>query len=165
MAIAKNWISLVAALTLAMPAAHARAETTGSMLEEQYKSRISEFYYSRTGTEILKPVQIMGQVGRPGLYHLPVNTSLLTLLTISGGTVQDADNAKMLVRTPQGVREENLYQMIKEGRDISLTGGEIIVVPQKTPWIQADVVNGVTVLTGIMTAILTGLLVSNELKK
>ncbi len=136
------------------------------LAEETYRTRISEYFYSKNGSEVLKSVQLMGEVAKPGLYHLPTNTNLTTLLSISGGAIKDADTTKVFVRDVAGnVKEENLYQMIKQGKDISLAGGEIVVIPPKTPFFSADAVNGVTILTGILTALFTGILVSEQLKK
>jgi hypothetical protein len=131
--------------------------------EDLYRSRISEYFYSRTGSEILKPVKILGYVNKPGLYHVPDGISLSTLLSISGGGQAEGDLEGIKVLKSSGTTlDYNLMEMMKGGKDIAIADGDTIFVPPRESMFGQPTVNAVVIVTGIFTAILTMQLIANQ---
>jgi len=142
---------------------NAWAQTSG--IEDTYMSRISEYFYNKTGREVLRPVQLLGGVAKPGLYHIPEGTSLTTLLAISGGTTPDAEVREITIRNSEGKKfYENLPKVAEGGTGTTLKGGEIIYIPRKEGWIDQPTAQTLTVLTSILSVFLTAYLVHDSTK-
>lgn len=134
--------------------------------DDVYMSRLSEYFYSKTGKEILVPVRVIGNIAKPGLYHIPADTSVVTLMAISGGPGKEADMTNVTITKESGDSQSpNIEKILKTGRDIKLTGGEIIYIPSKEPMISADAVNAISIASGVLGIILTALVLSGDLNK
>lgn len=143
------------------------AQSRGFAAGEQdiYYSRISEYFYNKTGREVLRPVQLLGGVAKPGLYHVPEGTSLTTLLAISGGPAQSADTDKIRIRKANGESMVgDLPQLLETKKEMTLSGGEIVFVPQKEGYFDQPTINTVNVISTIATVILTAILVHDTVK-
>jgi NADH:ubiquinone oxidoreductase subunit F (NADH-binding) len=138
----------------------ALAEALTPPSEDAYKSRLSEYFYSVTGREVLKPIKLLGSVSKPGLYHLPEGTSLTTLLSISGGFDKDADVKEMHVTKVNGtVQTKNFDELMKSNNDLKLQDGDVVYVPRSEGLFNQPTTNTITVLSSIVTVLLTGYLV------
>lgn len=128
--------------------------------EDAYRSRLSEYFFSVTGREVLKPVKLLGNVAKPGLYHLPEGTTLTTLLSISGGFDKNADIHELQLTKSNGTTQtKNLDEILKSSTDIKLQEGDMVYVPQEQGLFSQPTTNTITVLTSIVTVLLTGYLV------
>ncbi len=155
-ALKKTLIYMLVLLT----AQGAFAQTRSAVSDLSARS-IAEYFYSRTGNEILTPIRILGGVQLPGIYHVPRETELATLIALSGGALNDADITKMKY-TPRGqkTQEINLYDYIGKGQDIKLSGGEILYVPKKEGWISNEAATTLTILLSVISVGLTAYVVS-----
>ncbi len=132
---------------------------------DKYRSRISEYFYSPTGIEILQPVKILGSVAKPGLYHLPNKTSITTLLSITGGTIKNANTKKIYITSLNGEKKElSLHDLMTTQNDVILKTGDIIYIPEKEHYFDQSTVNATTTITGIISLVLTAILVNEQLK-
>jgi polysaccharide biosynthesis/export protein len=81
-------------------------------------------------------ITIEGAVGRPGIYPITGNLTMLLALALAGGGAQYANlDEIMLYRTnPDGVREKSMHNLDKirsgEAPDVALLSEDIIVVPR-----------------------------------
>ncbi len=66
------------------------------------------YVYIGEGDELLVNVQIWGQVKNPGLYSLPEESNIVTLVSLAGGPTENADLSKIKV-TRKGVKKDSLY--------------------------------------------------------
>ncbi len=92
----------------------------------------SAYLYSGTltGTEQLKIyTYIWGQVQKPGLYIVPDNTDLLTLISLAGGPTEDAKLTKIRIIRPSEPDQKVIYVDVKEYIE---TGNERLI-PQLQP--------------------------------
>ncbi|PKN79682.1 MAG: hypothetical protein CVU48_04590 [Candidatus Cloacimonetes bacterium HGW-Cloacimonetes-1] len=90
-------------------------------------SNISAYSFDgvRSGVEKLKiNVYIWGQVYKPGLYVVPDDTDLLTLISLAGGPREDAKLSKVRIIRPTNIGERVLYINLK---DYMETGDEKII--------------------------------------
>jgi hypothetical protein len=137
------------------------AQTTpGGNSEDVFYSRISEYFYNRSGRDVLSPVKLLGSVSKPGLYHIPDNTNLSTLLSISGGTTPDANTEGIIVRRADGTKiEKDLFKVVS-GDEVKLAAGDMVYVPPKEGMFDAPSTNTIMVLTAVVSVVLTGILVN-----
>ena len=132
--------------------------------DETYKSRLSEYFFNRAQADILIPVKIVSGVQKPGLYHVPKGTSLTTVLSISGGLVRGTDSSGIQITDAQGkMSQKDFEKILRTGKDYSLAGNEIIFIPEKKYFFDQQTVNTFAVITGLVSVVLTGLIVADQL--
>jgi len=83
------------------------------------------------------PVYVMGKVARPGLYNIRKSSAtVLSAITLAGGTLDDAALSKVTVTHLTGESETvSLLQVTLEGKEktqVALKSGDLIVVPDST---------------------------------
>lgn len=129
----------------------------------------SEFVFESYPNEPLIPVRLLGAVKNAGLYHIPKNMKLTTLLSLAGGTDSEADLGKIVVGNdlagaPNNV-VLNLEDMIETGRnnDYSLNAHDIVLVKNKTPLISNDSFRIISIVSIVLTSILTGVLIKDRI--
>lgn len=78
-----------------------------------------------------RPVQVLGAVARPGVYHLRAQSSLLGLLTEAGGVLEGAATEVHLVRSGADARVLGLEALMAGGKSggIGLQRGDTLFVP------------------------------------
>jgi len=100
------------------------AQTTGG-----YQSANNASAYSYTGTmsgqEKLKIyTHIWGQVSKPGLYIVPDDTDLMTLLSLAGGPKEDAKLTRVRIIRPTSSGNKIIWVNLKQYMD---TGDEKLI--------------------------------------
>ena len=55
----------------------------------------SEYVFESYPNQDLIPIRLIGAIKNAGLYHIPANMKLITLLALAGGTSNDADLKKI----------------------------------------------------------------------
>jgi competence protein ComEA len=147
----------------------ARAAEPG-YFEVKEPERASEFIYRSAPKESLIGVQLIGAIHKPGLYYVPLNTDILKLITLAGGT-DDADLKNIVVRkvdpAQPGVYELDLNKLMKspaEAKAFKLAQDDFIYIPKKEPWISNDVSRTITLVSLIATIVLTTVLIDKNSK-
>lgn len=140
----------------------------GSYLEIKEPQRAAEYIYRSAPKESLIGVQLIGAVQKPGLYYVPLNTDILKLITLAGGT-DDADLANIIVRkidpTQPGVYELDVKKLMKssaETKSFKLAQDDFIYIPKKEPWISNDVSRTITLVSLITSIVLTAVLIEKN---
>lgn len=140
----------------------------------------AEYIFRSSPKESLISVQLLGAVARPGIYYIPMNTDLLKLLTLAGGSSSNADMSEILVRKLepktwteienkavneyQGAFEVDAEKIIKYGgsRQLRLAQDDFVYVPPKTSWISGETSRTVTFVSVLLTIGLTAILIKNN---
>jgi hypothetical protein len=132
----------------------------------------SEYMFSNDPDEILVPIYLMGAVGKPGLYHVPAHTDLLTLLTLSGGTTNDAKSDQVFIRHQQGkktigVSEVNLDHLVSTSEIAAptLASNDFVYVPVKQPSVSNNTLLTVGLVATVISVLATGLVAYEVTKK
>ena len=150
-------LALITFYTQASPAQLTMGLVSTTPSETNYRSGISEYFYMRSGKDILKPVKLLGVVTKPGLYHLPANTSLTSLLALSGGALPDANTKKILISRKDGtVETRDLQLAIRYGQDPQLNEGDIVVVPKQEDFMSANTATTILVVASLLTVLISG---------
>ncbi|MBN21377.1 MAG: hypothetical protein CL678_08835 [Bdellovibrionaceae bacterium] len=114
----------------------------------------SEYYFRKNSGKILIPVRLIGAVSKPGIYHLPENTNLTTLLSLSGGPVSNAELDEIKIkRSGTEIKNVDLEEILMTQENIPLKNGDTVFIPYYRPTISSGTV---TVLTLIATFLSLG---------
>jgi hypothetical protein len=151
----------------------ARASLLSGFSQEVSKSLggagVSEFFYRSDSDDILVPVYLLGAVGKPGLYHVPVKSQLVTVLSIAGGLSPEADSDSVMLKDNRAGKT-TIFQMAdimqpQEGLGPTLLGNEVIFVEKSKPIVSNNTLLLLTVISTVAGITLSALVLKNELKK
>ncbi|KYG66111.1 hypothetical protein AZI86_03340 [Bdellovibrio bacteriovorus] len=161
----------------------AQAQDIGLLNDIKPPQQSAEYIYRSSPKESMINVQLLGAVGRPGIYYIPANTDLLKLITLAGGTTSGGDLGEILVRKMepktwanleskaineyQGAFEIDAEKLIKYGgaRNLKLQQDDFIYVPPRTSWVSNETARGITVVSMILSIALTAILIDNNSRK
>ncbi|HWU45038.1 MAG TPA: SLBB domain-containing protein, partial [Bdellovibrio sp.] len=140
--------------TTSLEAAH--AEEISLLNDIKPPQQASEYIFRSSPKESLISVQLLGAVNKPGIYYVPVNTDLLKLLTLAGGSSNGGDVSEVLVRKQEpkawgeveskavneykGAYEVDAEKVIKYGgaRQLKLAQDDFVYVPQKSTMVSGE---------------------------
>lgn len=136
----------------------------------QYKlTQPSEYIFQSYKDEELISIRLLGEVRNAGLYHVPKNLKLLTLLTLAGGTTNNADLSEVVIGNDlngvkdlsTGEKKESLVLDIEKTlannpkKDYSLQTNDIVLVKSKENLISNDTWRLLSVVSLLLTSVLT----------
>lgn len=140
----------------------------------------SEFLFQSYKNQELISIRLLGAVKKPGLYHVPKNVNLVTLLTLAGGPTQSADierikigndsraftGKKSIATFKQKDLTLNLNKAITAGTDprYKLESNDIVLVNQKEALISNSTFRLVSVISVVLSGILTALVIDDRLE-
>ncbi len=124
---------LACSLALLLPGSLLHAQTSESSVVVQ--APVFKFY-------------VWGQVQTPGAYRLSANPDIIELLSAGGGPTEKADlNRVMLVRGIDQRRQiVNLKRMLNNGQTVTLSPGDVVVIPEAFWYRFRDEITVVTTL-------------------
>ncbi len=106
------------------------SQSEGVQIGNYNPASIYQFSGTLSGTEQLKiRTYIWGQVRKPGLYIVPDNTDLLTLMSSAGGPTENAKLSKIRIIRSTETNEEIIWVDIKE----YLETGDTDIIPILMP--------------------------------
>lgn len=168
------WSSVVSATT-AKPLG-----VSGVLGDIQTPAQASEYMFRSSPKESLILVQLLGAVQKPGVYYVPMDTDLLRVLTLAGGSTNGGDISEVMVRKNEpkewaeiqskavdeyrGTYEVDLHELIKNGGagGLKMSHDDLIYVPPRESLVSPEVSKTITLLSVVMSIALTGLLISKH---
>lgn len=137
--------------------------------EDQPDRSASEYSLRNFPDEKLISVRLLGGVNRPGLYHIPVGTDLMTLISLSGGLTQDAKLDDILVKRPsrKSVLKVDLKEVVAspELPGPALEGQDVVLIRKDEPWVSSNTLASIGLVSSLVGVILSGVLVAQQFKK
>lgn len=161
----KRLTSVVVIMAFIITSIPQQAFAIRAMADDQYQSRISEYFYSPTGKEVLIPVQILGEIERPGLYHIPPETNLTTLVAIAGGTRTDANVKKVRLFRAGEAQKLNLDTIFEDQPNFNLRQQDTLYIPRKPELISQSTLTVILAISAIATTVLTFYWIRNETRR
>jgi len=137
----------------------------------------SEFIFESYPNQELIPIRLLGAIKNAGLYHIPAKMKLTTLLTLAGGTTNDADIENIIIGNDQqsihksdGIDKKtlsfNLEETLKDTKnDYTLVPNDIVLIKNKTPWISNDSFRVFSVISVVLTSMLTAIVIKDRYNK
>lgn len=122
------------------------------------------------GTVMMK-VNLLGGVNKPGVYNVPVNSELTSVLTYAGGPSKEAEVGEVFIRSKKGsdyeVKKVNLENFFKDSNEkpFRLKPDDYVYVKQGEELINNNVYRASMVISAIVGVVLTGLLIDRTLQK
>lgn len=119
-----------------------------------FSGGVSEYFYRRDRDDVLVPVYMLGEVTKPGIYHVPVKSDLVTLLSIAGGLSPTANHDGIHVRDarqPEAAKV-TMDDILKDSKAKPriLLGNEVIYVEKSEPWISNNTMLVIGFLSGLV---------------
>lgn len=138
----------------------------------------SEFIFESYPNQELIPIRLIGAIKNAGLYHIPANMKLTTLLALAGGTMPDADlekiiigNDQQMIRSQEGKETIsltlNLEETLRNGvkNDYTLVSNDIVLIKNKSPIVSNDAFRTISIVSVILTSILTAFVIKDRYNK
>lgn len=156
------------------------AEELNLLNDLKTPQQASEYIFRSSPKEALISVQLLGAVNKPGVYYVPVDTDLLKLLTLAGGSTSGGDVSEVVVRKQEpkswnnmqtkavseykGAYEVDAEKIIKYGgsTQLKLAQDDFVYVPQRSAWVTSETSRNVTIVSVAMGIVLTGLLIQKN---
>ena len=159
--LARAWISYFLIGSLSAQAAVPIPQFGGTQERpsdgSQHLPKQSVYVYGDGSLDMLQPVQVLGAVAKAGVHYVPPNTDLITLLSLAGGPIQQADEEKITIRrTVNGQRQViavNLQELVgsSDAETPIVMSNDTVVVPSAKPFLSENVVRAVGVVAGLAT--------------
>ncbi len=166
-------ISLIAFTLLTNTTFAVQAETNKN--SKYNLSSPSEFIFESYPNQQLIPIRLLGAVKNAGLYHVPATMKLTTLLSLAGGTTNEADLENIVIgndsrdlKTPNGESVKslnlNLEEVLQNGAkdDYTLMSNDIVLIKNKEPLVSNDSFRMISIVSVILTAVLTAVLIHDK---
>jgi hypothetical protein len=138
----------------------------------------SEFIFESYPNQELIPIRLLGAIKNAGLYHIPPNMKLITLLSLAGGTTNEADLENIVIGNDQqnvvsrsGEEKKsltvNLEETLKNGAkaDYTLMPNDIILINNRSPLISNDSFRIITIMSVLLTSLLTAVIINDKYSK
>ena len=127
----------------------------------------SEFVFQTYKNQKLISIRLLGAVNKAGVYHVPKDLKLVTLLSLAGGTTSEADVEDILVgNESEGQSQKiDLYESIKSGSKgaYSLKANDVILVKRKKSLISNDTWKIISVISVLLTGALTAIAINDKI--
>ena len=126
----------------------------------------SEYMLRNYPDEPLLTIQVLGGVNKPGIYHVPGGTDVVTLMSLTGGIFSTADLSNIVLRKNKA-KKITLIDLDKIIRDTAsdptqLHNGDVIFVNLKEDTIIPQITKVVTFASLILGLVVTGLVLSKD---
>ncbi|PIK14793.1 hypothetical protein [Halobacteriovorax sp. JY17] len=127
----------------------------------------SEFVFQSYKNQELISLRLLGAVNKAGLYHVPKDIKLITLLSLAGGTSKDAEVEQIMIgsESRKEVIKVNLYEAINEQahREYEFNSNDTIFVKHKKPFISNDSWKIISVISVLLTTALTAIAIDDKI--
>ena len=137
-------------------------------LDNQKTNRSSEYIFESYPNQELISVRVLGAVKNAGLYHVPQDINLSTILALAGGTTNEADTENIIIANDlksdheNSTRNINLINSIKENNKNPILENDIVFIKNKTSFISPDTMKSVSIISILLSAVLTTVLIKEK---
>lgn len=144
----------------------------GNALDRYRIGTPSEFVFQSYKGQELMTIKLLGAVQKSGLYHVPKEMDLATLLSLAGGTTSDANLTNVLVgqktrknQVAQKSLEINVEEKLEQGKIniYDLKPDDVVLVKRKKPVIGTDTWRLISLISLALTSILTVVAIDDRL--
>jgi len=130
-----------------------------------------EFIAGEYPNAVLMPVKIFGSIQRAGVYHVPLETDIISLITYAGGTTEKANLSNVSLNRKKGSKKEGITLDLKEiiekpvKENIFLSAEDEIYIPTNEPIISQNSQILITMTATILGIALTTFILSDQLSR
>ena len=130
-----------------------------------------EYFAGAYPGAVMMKVNLLGGVHKPGVYNVPVNTELNSVISYAGGPTKEAELDEILIRSKQGrsykVKKVDLKQFFANPKETpyQLRPDDYVYVHQNEDVINNDIFRASMVVSAIVGALLSAVLIDRALEK
>jgi hypothetical protein len=144
------------------------SETNFINNQKTYQS--SEYIFESYPNQELISIRVLGAIKNAGLYHVPPKINLSTVIALAGGTTPDADTENIIIandynQNNKDIKNVNLVDSIKKNELNSINESDIIFIKSKGSLISSDTMKSVSIVSIILSAVLTTVLIKEKTSK
>ena len=142
-----------------------------NFLDIQKTNRSSEYIFESYPNQELISVRVLGAVKNAGLYHVPNDINLSTVIALAGGTTSEADTENIIIANDLKKDQEimtkkiDLVDSITHHEKDKIVSNDIVFVKSKSSLISADTMKSVSIVSILLSAILTSVLIKEKTAK
>lgn len=146
-------------------------QPTGAGDESSGLGRGSEYLSGYYRGAVLIPVDVWGAVGKPGVHHVPIQTDLITLITLAGGPSANAKLHEVVIKrrgkTNQEIIEVDLEELMEGsgGEAPRLQAEDVVMIPAKRPFLDGDFLQTVGLISSALGVAVSVIFISTQLNK
>jgi hypothetical protein len=128
------------------------------------------FAEARPGSVMMK-VNIMGSVNKPGVYNVPVNSELSSVLTFAGGPSIDANIEEVMIRSKHGektkIKRVDLVKFFKDSSEnpYILKPNDYVYLQPREKLISNDVLQTTILVSTILSIVVAMVIIENRFSK
>lgn len=128
----------------------------------------SEYFYQRSPRDTMISVRLLGNVRRPGIYHVPRDFDLYSLMSLAGSYSEQADlSAVRIVRGARG-QQGSVIEVDLENRAkvdaVRLQADDVVWVKEEKALISTDTYRLATVFSVVISTLLTVFLIVDRIE-
>ena len=132
----------------------------------------AEYIFETNPNQELISIRLLGAVKRAGLYHIPKDLDLATLLSLAGGTTREADLNNIIIGNDSvkkinnvGNVRINLSEAISKanGKIYKLKYHDIVLVEDRKPAISGDTWKLISIISIFLTSALTAIAINDRI--
>ena len=127
----------------------------------------SEFVFQSYKNQELISLRLLGAVHKAGVYHVPKDIKLITLLSLAGGTTKDAEVEKIIIgsESKKMVTEVSLYKAMNNQaqKEYEFNTNDTIFIEHKKSVISDNSWKVISVMSMLLTATLTAMAINDNL--
>lgn len=134
--------------------------------KEGLNKQPEQFFLRNYGDQELISINVLGGVRRPGVYNVPKDTKLTSLLSLAGGLNENARFDRILISGSKQNRVD-LEDVIEnpEKLDLVLKDQQLVFVEQKRPFISPDVLSTLSAVSIFLSIVVSGLVISQQVRR
>lgn len=144
------------------------SETNFINNQKTYQS--SEYIFESYPNQELISIRVLGAIKNAGLYHVPPKINLSTVIALAGGTTPEADTENIIIandynQNNKDIKNVNLVDSIKKNELNSINESDIIFIKSKGSLISSDTMKSVSIVSILLSAVLTTVLIKEKTSK
>ena len=167
----KHLVRISISFVLAFAPIHSYGEGYSTFLEylNTANQGPADYLVKRFPNQKLIPVRLIGGVTRPGFYQVPEDTSLLSLISYSGGATATADLKSVTILKDQEHRsvKVNVRDLLDNPDlpDHVVSANDVIYITEKKPLFSSDTIATLTVLSTVAALILSSYAIQDRARE
>ncbi len=140
-------------------------------LKKAVPNNTQEYYAGAMPGAVMMKVNILGAIHKPGVYNVPVNSELNSVLSYAGGPTIDAKLDQVMVRSKQGttnkVKRVDLEEFFnnEESNPYRLKPDDYVFIEQKQKIISNEILQTTTLVSSILGIVVAMVIIDQRLSK
>lgn len=135
----------------------------------------NEFVAGKTAGKVLMKINLWGGVRRPGIYHVPLGTDLVSLISYAGGPRAEAEMDEIRIRRSFGGNDTTMQVNMDEtlahegplsdALNPSLKVNDVVIVPESKPLLSSNTVTVLSAVATLASIVVAGILIGDRVGK